>query len=384
MKFRYVMHFLLLFFLFPVPLVAGEASPLYSIDVDVKNQTFVERKAAIRHGFDQVILRLTGTRASLESPVIKEAHRKAEQWVAQFSYRQGDADEPEAIAANLLRIDFDPETIEQLLFDAGYEPWLGSRKKTVIALEFYGFDELGFAEDSFFLEEQRQQWGEIIAEMSQRYALPVRLADWNEVADQEMSVAAGLETQKKIFLTDEEAMLKDAEENSFLLTQYAAPSVLLGRLSLDRQGQWQTRWQHYLYGEKVMRLFDKGEAVEIVDRLGLSLTERLRENFFSHRIIKEQGHVLLSLRGITTLADFQAAEAWLNNLEHIVSMRVSSIREDEVLYELAVVGGAIQFQEDIDDYGKMRKVEVMPLSSQDQMDGKATQISEELIYQWGN
>lgn len=119
------------------PPAAAEARELewYTAEVPVSSQESRERDAALGRALAQVLVRLTGSAAAPNEPVLQRALRVAESMVLGTEYR-----EVEEVAGGVpvqrqvLAASFDPEAVDALVMAAGLPLWAGERPKPMLWL----------------------------------------------------------------------------------------------------------------------------------------------------------------------------------------------------------------------------------------------------------
>lgn len=103
---------------------------LFEMDVPVTSQLADERDAAVRDGFYQMLVRLTGDTEIGQNEVIKEALKRAEYYVQEFSYS---APSPDS-STFLLHVYFEANDVKRLLKKANVVYWGQKRPLLVVWL----------------------------------------------------------------------------------------------------------------------------------------------------------------------------------------------------------------------------------------------------------
>src|SRR3990167_6443011 len=110
MKKSCVLIYLLL--LYPVTAVyAVKVSSLYQVEIPVATQSVDERSQAVKQGFIEVLVKLSGDHTIEKNPVIKENLRRAEYFVQEFSYALPST----SSSQYLLQVNYNKNDINQLL-----------------------------------------------------------------------------------------------------------------------------------------------------------------------------------------------------------------------------------------------------------------------------
>ncbi len=116
---------------------AGQKVDIYRADTLVKSQSESERNAAARTTFSEMIVRVSGQRSALDHPAIKAALPKAKNYLFGFSYKSSSEKitvDGKTFPAVGLQLNYEPQSVEQLLRDSQLPLWPAVRPKVLVWL----------------------------------------------------------------------------------------------------------------------------------------------------------------------------------------------------------------------------------------------------------
>ncbi|GAA5219272.1 DUF2066 domain-containing protein [Corallincola platygyrae] len=103
--------------------LAVEVSHLYRVDVPVQEKSNAQMQASQKTAFEQVLVRVGGTDAVLDNPLVKSQLVKAQDYMLQFGYQE--------LEQTVMRAEFDAERVNRLLRQANEGVW-GNRRPLVM------------------------------------------------------------------------------------------------------------------------------------------------------------------------------------------------------------------------------------------------------------
>jgi hypothetical protein len=98
--------------------------PLYGVTVPLKGTTDADRNAALGEALREVVVRASGRRDAARNPVVSKNADGASRLVQQYS----------ATPSGELRAGFEPDTIDEILSDAGLPSWPSERPVTLVVM----------------------------------------------------------------------------------------------------------------------------------------------------------------------------------------------------------------------------------------------------------
>ncbi|MBV4520747.1 DUF2066 domain-containing protein [Pseudomonas sp. SWRI74] len=222
---------------------------LYQVREPVSGQAPEERDQAILRALDTLVLRLTGDPKAAQSPGLAAIRKEPQQIISQFGY---DAGPPE-----VLKVDFDPATTEQVLRRAGLAMW-GANRPSILGWW------LNDSTEGSSLVGDGQASAAPLRRAAQHRGLPLRLplADLNE---QIVATAPNLEGA-------DAAPLRSASE------RYNA-DALLAVHATEEAGQWQAKWRLWLGDQKEAGSVQGADQAALADAVMLAVNERLAPRY---------------------------------------------------------------------------------------------------------
>lgn len=317
------------------PLVhAAALEGLFEIEIPIQNQGSDERSRAIRTGFYELVLRLTGTRDAANSPSAAALTAKAAEYVVQYRYRtlppitlnptspQGTAIPPDNLSTEpkqVLWILFDGETVSQALYKNHLPFWGRIRPNLVVWLVM---------ED---LDHRRQ-----LVDAS----LPSPIVDAAVTRARLRGIPLifpTLDQQDQATLTTTDAWNKLNTPILKASARYQAEGILLGRITADNSGRWNARWTLLINNAELDWEHAQEPAVigaeaidHLADNLGRQLAQASADNTPTSAVIvvnevKSLEHYLKTLR-------------YLESLEPVARARVIQLDGQKATYHLELRG----------------------------------------------
>jgi hypothetical protein len=298
---------------------AVEMTSLYSVQVPLDPNDRDSRNLAYQAALTEVLVRVTGTTAVVDSEEIAALFPNPARYVLQ--YRPG----PD----NTLVVSLDGPAIEKVLRQTGATIWGTDRPLTLVWLAV--------------------DWGqgerEIVAsDDPDRMSGDARSIDRNRLLRERVAEVATHRGIPVLFpLLDTE----DLENISFsdiwggfddllLLasSRYEAESVLLGRIRPDSQQP--NRWTWYHAGE---RAGWDGEPEDVIHQLADSLAAL---HAVSGRAPIDSIRLIIS--GIDSVNAFGRVQRFMEDLRGIDALMIDSVAGDRIVYEVAIQGGTERLQ----------------------------------------
>jgi hypothetical protein len=306
---------ILLIWLAPVA-QAVEMASLYTVEVPIERNDASARTAAYQAALTEVLVRVTGTTAVVESEEMAMLFPNPAQFVSR--YQTG----PDGT----LIISLEREAIERVLRQAAAPVWGTERPLTLVWLAVdwgMGEREIVGADDPDRLPgdarsiDRNKLLRERILEVAGRRGIPVAfpLLDVEDLTNVSFSDLWGG--------FDERLLLASA--------RYEATSVLVGRIRPDDLLQ-PHRWTWY-FGEQ--RLSWPGHPEDAVGTLADALAAEL--------VIDPNQPVdtiHLTISGVDSVVAYGRVQRYMENLRVIDKLLVSKVAADKITYSVQVQGGA--------------------------------------------
>ena len=323
---------------------AVEMTALYSVQVPLDPNDPDSSSFAYQTALTEVLVRVTGTTAVVDSEEIAALFPNPARYVLQ--YRPGPDD--------TLVVSLDGPAIEAVLRQTGATIWGSDRPLTLVWLAV--------------------DWGQgereiVAADDPERMSGDARSIDRNRLLRERVAEVA---TRRGIPVLFPLLDIEDLENISFsdiwggfddLLLQasnrYEAESVLLGRIRPDSLQP--NRWTWYHVGQ---RAGWDGEPEDMIHQLADSLAALYA---VSGRAPIDTIRLIIS--GVDSVYAFGRVQRFMENLRGIDALLIDTVAGDRIVYEIAIQGGTERLQrtlelshmlEMVDPYN--RDVEVVPFN----------------------
>ncbi len=309
----------------PPPLAAAdEVRNLYEAEVEVPDKDRKVRAEAFGAGLLQVAVKVSGSRGAATSAVVAEAMESPDRFVQQFRYRNverpaTDGETPEGPALALW-VQFDPLAVDTLIRGAGLSVWGRVRPSVLVlvAVESGAGRELLSSDDP-------GGWAEYVKRIAAERAVPMVLP------------LMDIEDRGRLRATDvwagfEESVRPAAE-------RYQAEALLLGRAYERLPGFWEARWRLLLEDGRD-EWIDQGEGLDAVLLGGINESaDLLASRFGGFTATTTATGVAVNVAGIQSLSDYARTLKYLDSLDQVSRVDVTSVNSDSISFRLDARGG---------------------------------------------
>lgn len=328
------------------PVWAVKVASLYQADMPVATQSEDERAEAVKAGFLQVLVKISGNPDIDKNPVIKSSLQKADYFVQEFSYS---ASSPSSSTYSI-HIRYDTDDVNKLVKKAGVASWGETRplllawvvvtnnKKTT---EIMGSDDQGDVIN-------------VMKQQGKKFGLPLifpvmDVIDMNQVSLDDV-------VGSKI------PVLKEAGK------RYAPDGLLIGTLQQTKDG-WQSQWQLVLHGHQ----WHWTIADKTPDNLFANLLNQVSQALSKQLVVKSdsapQAWLKLEVTNVTQRDDLAQLMQYLEQLAPVQQVQLSQVSGDVVDLAVQVRGSLENFQQNA-SIGQH-----LMLKSQNE-------ASNEMLYEW--
>lgn len=297
---------------------AAELTDLYQADVDAAGSASQWKQAAMRN----VLLKLTGQEEIWNHPVIAAELRNSANYVSQFQTLQQDG-------RQLMRVQFDPSKITQLLQNQQIPIW-GSRRPDVLIW----LSEHALEQTNFVMEEQHPLRQALAAQAKLRgLSLVYPLFDANELAAVDIS----------------QLTLGDWTGLSVVASRYQADLVLHLHVThqVDAAGQHQYKLvQQQLRGtEMVTTEFVANDWQRLAEQFAQPLASDFAKQYAVNTaaVVGSAAETLqLTIEGVQSLSDLVALQQLFGRMLAVKQFTVVEFKSPTVVlqFELAVNSAA--------------------------------------------
>lgn len=328
---------------------AGLPAPdaLYSASVPVINQGDEERRRALREGFLQVLVRVSGQSTVAGNTVIQQALTTIEKNLVEFSYSPlGEAEKaslkasleaeqkrllrsknqsrllPVQVPTHRIQARFSPDAIHNLLDRAGLPFWPAQRPSVLVWTVVE--DGQGLKPLSQWPQEQKY-----FREEAQRRGLAL-VWPMQDLTDQ-------------LALPAERLVSLDAAAVREASARYGEAAVLAGRLRQVSASEWQANWMFLAADGAVM--FD-ASAEDLPSLLAAGVEASVQQLLQRYAIPAQSPvePVLMQIDGIHQLQRYADLLRLLQNIESVRAVAVSDVNGQNMRLTIHTAGGIAVFK----------------------------------------
>jgi hypothetical protein len=315
------------------PMAHGVEMPsLYTVEVPFDRGAQNAQNDAYRAALTEVLIRVTGTTAVVESEQLATLFPNPAQFVSR--YRPGPDD--------TLVVTLERDAIERVLRQAGAPVWGTDRPLTLVWLAVdwgLGEREIVGADDPERLPadarsiDRNQLLRERVQEVAGRRGIPVAfpLLDIEDMTNLSFSDIWGGFDEPLLFASD----------------RYGATSVLVGRIRPDDLEA--PHWTWYFANQRVDWV---GEPEDAIGTLANSLAAELVVD--PNQSIDT---IRLTISGINTVVAYGRVQQFIENLRGIDSLVIDTVAADRIIYEVRIQGGMERLRSTLATSGMLEPVQ---------------------------
>ncbi len=289
---------------------------LFDAEVVVPNQTSGVRSGATGDALKEVLVRVAGQDAVLQTAAAKQMLKKPDALVQQYRYFYEPGSEPPLLK---LWVRFDGDAIRNSLQQQGQAYWGSERPDILVwlAVEDRGKRYVVSAADGSDVQRQ-------IALAARQRGLPI------------VFPLMDLEDQSQVRFSD---IWGGFYENVMAASKrYNSQAVLIGRLNRSPSGGWSSRWYLEVAG-KPATWSDSHQQLDKLSQQGIDDTaDRLASRFAVARGSGHSNTVSISVSGVDSLSDYARLSAYLKGLTAVSGMQVERVAGAEIDYALLLNG----------------------------------------------
>ncbi len=311
------------------PAAADPVGNLHSADVLVHDQGSETRNSALQDALAQVIVKVTGSQAALETAEANALLENPARFLQQYRYEAvRPAPVDPAAPALTLHTEFDGNALEQRLRAAGVPLWGRERPLSLAWIAFSdGADRRLIGNDSAAPVPAAMQ------RAAQRRGLPLALP------------AMDAEDATRVSFMDvwgvyEEPLIAAA-------SRYAPDAVLAGSIFNAGNGLWAGRWT-LLRGNERQRFELSGASAEAVATAAIdALAEHFAREFAVDASLVDSGAVTVEVIDVDQLASYAKVLAYLSGLSTVKDARLVRVDGSTLRFELELNGAARALEQSI-------------------------------------
>lgn len=326
------------------PAFAVKVTSLYQYEMPVDSQADDVRAQAVREGFLQVLIKISGDPQIAENPDIKPLLRRADYFVQEFSYSA-----PDASPYYTLKIRYDRNDINRLLKKAGVSYWGENRPLILVWVSYTNIK--NFAEII-----GNENPGNILTTMKlqgKKYGLPL-IFPMMDVTDIDQVSTTDI---KEMSLST----LKEAGK------RYAPDAMLIGAIeqtNIDFQSHWQL-----VLGTNQWAWNISEKLIDDVIASVLNQTSQTLAKYYVEKAANAPQWIKVEVTNITKRDELVQLMQYLKQLTAVQQVQLVQIVGDVVDISILVRGSLNAFQQNASVNQRL------VLKSQDEANNK-------LIYQW--
>ena len=298
---------------------------LYESKVLVASQAKKERTEALRRAFMRVLIRVSGRvdiAQSTDYPNIQEAIELATRYAQQYRYLKYKPKSGTAKTKRLiLWVRFDEAAVTRLLSNNNIPVWGSARPATLVWLVI---DNRGQRE--MIANNSQHKARNILVRQSRQRGVPLRLP------------LLDLKDRSSLRASD---VWGNFESPIMLASQrYQTEAVLVGRAFQSTGGYWNARWS--LYSDSRRKDWSiSGSTLDEVLLPGIDTTAEILSSRYASADQAEAGIVLVQVKDIKNLADYNRALTYLKKLSHVSSVQPSYLTASNAIFKLTTAQGRL-------------------------------------------
>lgn len=298
---------------------AVEMESLYTVQVPLDPDEPDAESLAYQAALTEVLIRITGTTAVVESEQIAELFPDPRRFLQRF---QPGPD-------NSLVVTLDGEAIANVLRRAGASVWESDRPLTLIWIavdwgrgqrEIIAADNPERSPEEARSIDRNRKLRERVTEVARRRGIPV------------VFPLLDIEDLENISFTDIWGGFDDALLQAS--ARYQAETVLVGRIRPESRAT--NRWSWYLGDE---RMHWNGSPEEVINLLADALAARFKVDSASPRET-----IRLTISGIESVSAFGKVQRYMENLRGVEDIMIDTVAGDRIVYNVRIQGGIERLQ----------------------------------------
>ena len=297
------------------PASAARLEHLYEAEVAAAGRDTADRDAALQQALQEVLVRLTGSRATLQNPAAVALLENPGTYVEQYRYTENPAAVGSDTALNLW-VQFDGVSLARDLRRAGLPYWGPERPDVLVWL---AIDDRG--RRYLVSEGGRQPAGDYLKQAAQQQGLPLTLP------------LMDLQDQRAVDFTDIWGRFVAPVESAS--QRYRPQAILTARLARSSaDGSWRADWQ-LLSGDNRQDWSVHADDLHAAVDAGIAdAAEWLAQRYAV--VATTEGVRSLVVEGVRTLDDYARVSAYLAALSPVDRVDVRRAQQHSVEFNLTL------------------------------------------------
>ena len=304
---------------------ADTVKGVYESKILVASQGREERTEALRQTFMQVLIRVSGRVDIVQStdyPNIQEAIELATRYAQQYRYLKYQPKPGDDPAKKLIFwVRFDEAAVTRLLRGNNIPVWGSTRPATLVWLVV---DKRGRRE--LIGNNSRNPARDILVRQAQQRGVPLRLP----LLD--LKDRSALRTSD-VWGNFESTIMQASQ-------RYQTEAVLVGRVFQSSTGYWNARWS--IYSDSRRQDWSmSGTTMQEVLLPGIDTTAEVLSSRYASTGQTEAGSVLVQVKDIKNLSDYNRVLVYLKKLANIHSVQPYYLSNNETIFQLTTPQGRL-------------------------------------------
>jgi len=304
------------------PAQAAKIAKLYEIRLPVTDQQRNKRFGAYREALEMLLVRITGDPTISAKPGIEDMLKAPLSYLSRFNYSdlptrwEGKRNDKKQLYTQQIEISFDENAINKKLRELKLPIWSSTRPSVLMWIVVQD-EEMG---RTILDENQGGPLIEAIMDEAEIRGVPLLFPLW-DLQDQL------LVTTEDIWANFDTGVL-DASK------RYDADTIVIGRVSRDLDGKWQSRWTLHLDSEQLRLEAEGKEAAPVIIASLNAVTDQLAKRFAHVTDDEQSAEYLVHVKNLSTLEAYMKASKYLDSLEPVQAVRVDSVESDNATFRV--------------------------------------------------
>ncbi|HVY53566.1 MAG TPA: DUF2066 domain-containing protein [Gammaproteobacteria bacterium] len=304
---------------------AFKMASIYTSESPVVNQDNTQRDLAVQKAFSETLVKVSGTPNVLTNPTVKAALSKAQSYVQEYSYLPS----PKGTAPFLLKVEFDPNAIQELLSRSGMVVWSDERP-LIVAWLLSNENEKHAPE--LIDNTSMNELAKLLDARAKSRGLPLLLPIMDATDLSQTSIA------------DVQSMSISPLQKASV--RYQAEGILVGNIQLINK-KLQSRWKLAI-GTKTWEWDINGDsASSIIESLIDKIIDVINNHEEKIAATNESYLIGVTVKGIAGQDDLNSLLSYVKHLPMIKKLTIENVSNDEVLLNLVVEGAKQTFMQKI-------------------------------------
>lgn len=317
-----------LYFLSNIPSYAIQIDNLYTIVIQVSDNTIETRNQHLPQAFDQVVKKVAGTHDVLIHPEFIAAREHIDRFISTFFYVENEQ-------AYNLTLRFNEPMLNHLLNKMGYTSQLGKDRPQILL--WLVLDEQG--KRNFVTHSSNSVYANKIDSLSTSYGMPILLPL--------------LDLTERFFITEQDVMDFNIAPLQQAALRYNAEMILLGKATYNNS-IWECEWRlvdnlHNIswngssvsIDQELESMFNQLGDKVIASRNMVSNYAQNTPGLQSNDLVKAvtKKGITIRVRGVNNLADYAKIFAHLKTLAIAQQVEIGSIEGNQATFIITAGGG---------------------------------------------